>query len=295
MSAFIIDGKKISKEIRQELAVEIDELSASGVVPGLATVLIGDNPASASYVRMKKKACQKLNIYNESIERESTISEKELLDIIHGLSDDSKIHGILVQLPLPKHINEKKIINAIPAEKDVDGFSPINVGKMMLGQDAFVSCTPAGIQELLVRSGFSPEKKNVVILGRSHIVGMPLANLLMRKARGANSTVTVCHTGTQNLKHVTMQADILIAAMGRPESVTADMVNENAVIIDVGTNRVDAPETEKGYKIVGDVKFNEVVDKVRAISPVPGGVGPMTITMLLKNTVKSAREFMMRQ
>ncbi|MBN1154684.1 bifunctional 5,10-methylene-tetrahydrofolate dehydrogenase/5,10-methylene-tetrahydrofolate cyclohydrolase [candidate division KSB1 bacterium] len=295
MSAIIIDGKKISRDIRHELENQIADLRREGLIPGLATVLIGNNAASVSYVRMKKKACQDLSIYNECIERDASISEKELLSIIDGLKRDSKIHGILVQLPLPDHINEKSIFDAIPPEKDVDGFSPVNLGKMMLGEDCFLSCTPAGIQELLIRSGFPPDGKHVVVLGRSHLVGLPLANILMKKAKGANATVTVCHTGTKNISDYTRQADILVAAMGKPEFITADMVKDDAVIVDVGTNRVEAPETERGYRIVGDVKFEEVAEKVRAISPVPGGVGPMTITMLLQNTVKSAILSLTRQ
>ena len=295
MSVIIIDGKKISQQIRQELIEEIHSLKTAGIIPGLATILIGEDPGSVMYVRMKKKACEELGIYNQSIERNSSIQEKELLELIDGLRQDSKINGILVQLPLPRHINEKNIINAIPPDKDVDGFTPVNFGRMMLGEDSYVSCTPAGIQELLIRSGFPPDGQHVVILGRSHIVGLPLANLLMRKAVGANATVTVCHTGTKNLKDFTRTADILVAAMGRPEFVTGDMVKEGAVVIDVGSNRVEAPDTVKGYRIVGDVNFEDVAGNVRAISPVPGGVGPMTITMLMKNTVKAAKLSISRQ
>ncbi len=290
MAAQIIDGKQIAQEIKEELKTEIVALSSKGVQPGLATVLVGQDPASATYVRMKEKMCEELGIYTKSHKLESHVLENELIDLIVTLENDPKIHGILVQLPLPEHIDEKKIINTIPVEKDVDGFHPLSWGKMMIGEDSFLPCTPAGIQELLVRSGNNPEKKHVVIVGRSQIVGLPLANILVQKAVGANSTITVCHTGTQNLSKITITADILIAAMGRAEVITADMVNESAVVIDVGVNRVDAPEKKRGYKLVGDVKFAEVASKVKAISPVPGGVGPMTIIMLMKNTVKSAKK-----
>lgn len=289
MSAKIIDGKNISEQIKFELIEEIKALKEKNITPGLATMLIGENPASVSYVRMKEKMCSEIGILTKSYHLTGQTSEQELLSLIENLTNDTEIHGILVQLPLPNHINEQKIINAIPPDKDVDGFHPLSWGKLMTGEDTFLPCTPAGIQELLMRSGHSPEGKSVVILGRSQIVGLPLANILARKARGANATVTICHTGTKNLSHYTKQADILIAAMGKPEMVTADMVNENAIIIDVGVNRVEAPETKKGYRLVGDVHFESVSQKVKAISPVPGGVGPMTIIMLMKNTVKSAK------
>jgi len=289
MSAQIINGKEIAAQIKTELKQEIELLKENGITPGLATVLVGDDPASAAYVRMKGKMCEKLGIHNENIKQSSDISEEKLLSIIKDLENDPKIHGILVQLPLPKHINEQNVINSIPLNKDVDGFHPHTWGKMMTGEDTFLPCTPAGIQELLIRSENNPEKKHVVIAGRSKIVGLPLANILIKKEQGANATVTVCHTGTQNINQITKQADILIAAMGKPKIITADMVNENAVIIDVGVNRVDAPETEKGYMLVGDVHFETVSKKVKAISPVPGGVGPMTIIMLMKNTVKAAK------
>ena len=291
MAAQIIDGKKIAQEIKYELKSEIELLAKKGIQPGLATVLVGQDPASATYVRMKQKMCDELGILTKSFKLEKEIEEHELIQLIRKLEKDTKIHGILVQLPLPKHIDEKKIINAIPVNKDVDGFHPLSWGKMMIGEDSFLPCTPAGIQELLVRSGNNPEKKHVVIVGRSQIVGLPLANILMQKAPGANSTVTICHTGTQDLSKLTITADILIAAMGRAEVITENMVNENTVVIDVGVNRVEVPETKKGYRLVGDVKFDEVAPKVKAISPVPGGVGPMTIIMLMKNTVKSAKIF----
>ncbi len=289
MSAQIINGKEIATQIKSELKQEIENLKNIGTTPGLATVLVGDDPASAAYVRMKGKMCEKLGIHNESIKQPSDISEDKLLAIIKDLKYNRNIHGILVQLPLPNHINEQNIINSIPLNKDVDGFHPHTWGKMMTGEDSFLPCTPAGIQEMLIRSGNNPEKKHVVIAGRSKIVGLPLANILIKKEPGANATVTVCHTGTKNMSQITKQADILIAAIGRPEVITEDMVNDQAVVIDVGVNRVDAPETEKGYKLVGDVHFDAVSQKVKAISPVPGGVGPMTIIMLMKNTVKAAK------
>lgn len=288
MSAKIIDGKSIADQMKHELIVGIADLKNKKRTPGLATVLVGDDPASTTYVHMKEKMCNELGIITKSFRLSAETKEHELLSIINDLKYDDKIHGILVQLPLPKHINESNIIQAIPIHKDVDGFHPLNWGKMIKGEDTLLPCTPAGIQELLIRSGNNPEKKHVVIVGRSQIVGLPLANILVRKAPGANATVTLCHTGTNNLSDLTSQAEILIAAMGKPELITSDMVNENAVVIDVGVNRVEAPETKKGYRLVGDVHFESVSQKVRAITPVPGGVGPMTIIMLMKNTVKSA-------
>lgn len=291
MSAEIIDGKKIAEQIKLELIEEIASLKKQGLIPGLATVLVGENPASATYVRMKEKMCNEIGILTKSQHLAVETKENELLELIDNLRKDNDVHGILVQLPLPAHIDERKIINAIPQNKDVDGFHPMNWGKMMTGEDTFLPCTPAGIQELLIRSGNSPERKHVVILGRSQIVGLPLANILVRKAPGANATVTICHTGTKDIANYAKQADILVAAMGKPEVVTAEMVNENAVVVDVGVNRVEAPETKKGYCLVGDVHFESVAKKVTAITPVPGGVGPMTIIMLMKNTVKSAKNF----
>jgi len=290
MSAEIIDGKIIARQIKDELIEEIALLKNNRITPGLATVLVGDDPASQTYVRMKEKMCDNLGILTKGFKLPTAITEDDLLSVINKLKNDNDIHGILVQLPLPEHIDERKIINSIPESKDVDGLHPTSWGKMMKGEDAFLPCTPAGIQELLIRSGHNPERKHVVIVGRSQIVGLPLANILVRKTAGANATVTVCHTGTQDISHFTKQADILVAAIGRPEVVTAEMVNENTVIIDVGVNRVEAPETKKGYRLVGDVNFELVSKKVKAITPVPGGVGPMTIIMLMKNTVKSAKQ-----
>jgi len=290
MSAQIIDGKKISEEIKYELSEEISILKNQKKIPGLATILVGDDPASATYVRMKEKMCNELGILTKSFKLPSQTNEIELLSIINKLKNDVEIHGILVQLPLPEHINATNVINSLPENKDVDGLHPASWGKMMKGEDTFLPCTPAGIQELLLRSGYNPEKKHVVIVGRSQIVGLPLANILVRKTAGANATVTVCHTGTKDISLFTKQADILIAALGRPEVITMEMVKEDAVVVDVGVNRVEAPETKKGYRLVGDVHFESVSRKVKAITPVPGGVGPMTIIMLMKNTVKSAKQ-----
>ncbi|MBN1351189.1 bifunctional 5,10-methylene-tetrahydrofolate dehydrogenase/5,10-methylene-tetrahydrofolate cyclohydrolase [candidate division KSB1 bacterium] len=284
----IIDGKAISDEIKAELKNEIEELRQRGITPKLTTILVGDDPASASYVRMKGKACDRLGMLSDNIPLPESTSQSELLAQIEKLAHDPAVHGILVQLPLPKHINETIILNAIPPEKDVDGFHPINKGRLAAGEDTFVPCTPAGIQEMLVRSGHNPEGKHIVIVGRSQIVGMPLAQLLMHKKKGANATVTVCHTGTRDMGFFTRQADIIVAAMGRPETITGEMVRPGCVVIDVGSNRIDDPECEKGYRFVGDVHFESVSKKAAAISPVPGGVGPMTITMLMKNTVKAA-------
>lgn len=289
MKAQVIDGRQIADQIKNELIFEIQKLERLKIRPGLATILVGDDPASASYVKMKEKMCLELGIVTKSFRLSQETSESELLGLIDQLKDDGMVHGILIQLPLPKQINETKIINAIPIKKDVDGFHPMSWGKMMSGEDTFLPCTPAGIQELLIRSGNSPEKKHVVIVGRSKIVGLPLANILAQKAPGANATVTICHTGTENLPQITKQADILVAAIGKPEVIRENMVSEKAVVVDVGVNRVEAPETKKSYRLVGDVHFQTVSEKVKAITPVPGGVGPMTIIMLMKNTVKAAK------
>ncbi len=288
MSATIIDGKQISNSIRQELKESIRQLKEKGIVPGLAVVLVGENPASQSYVRMKGKACEELGLFSIQHNCPATTSESELIELIDSLNGDPKIHGILVQLPLPKHINENAIINRICPYKDADGFHPANIGKVLIGEDSFRPCTPYGIQKLLAYAGYSTVGKHVVIVGRSNIVGKPIAAMLMQKGDDADATVTVCHSKTPNLSSITRQADILIAAIGKPEMITADMVSDKTVVIDVGINRVDDPGSSKGYKIVGDVKFDEVAKRCKAITPVPGGVGPMTITMLMYNTVKAA-------
>lgn len=290
MSAQIISGKEISETIRAELKQRVSAMKAeSGVTPGLATVLVGEDPASQMYVGMKNKAAATMGIHSRQITLPADTSEDELLGVVDGLNADPEIHGILVQLPLPGHIDEGKVIEAIEPSKDVDGFHPVNVGRLATDSgDFFSPCTPAGVIEMLVRSGHDPAGKHVVVVGRSNIVGRPLASLLMRKGRGGNATVTVAHSRTPDLGAVTRTADILIVAMGRPEMITADMVREGAVVIDVGTNRVDDASREKGYRVCGDVLFDEVERVAAAISPVPGGVGPMTITMLLANTVESA-------
>jgi methylenetetrahydrofolate dehydrogenase (NADP+)/methenyltetrahydrofolate cyclohydrolase len=290
MAAKIIDGNKIAETIRGELSKEIEKLKEEhGITPGLATVLVGENPASEVYVRMKNRAAHEIGIYSEQHNLPAETREEELLRLVEDLNRNDKIHGILVQLPLPDHIDEHKILNTIVPEKDVDGFHPVNMGKLLIGEKGFRPCTPYGVQKMLVYSGIEIEGAHVVVVGRSNIVGKPVANILLQKQDEANATVTVCHSRTKDLPSVTRQADILIAAMGRPQFITADMVKEDAVVIDVGVNRVDDPSSKRGYRLVGDVKFDEVSKKCKAISPVPGGVGPMTITMLLYNTVESAK------
>ena len=290
MSYKLIDGRQISETIRKGLSEEIKELKANyGIVPGLAVVLVGENPASQVYVRMKKRACEEIGIYSEEYVLDAEVSEQDLLNIVEKLNKDSKIHGILVQLPLPKHINENLIILTIDPNKDVDGFHPVNLGKLLIGQKTFLPCTPYGIQKMLSYSGIKTEGAHVVVVGRSNIVGKPIANMLLQKKENANATVTICHSRTKDLASITKQADILIAAIGRPEMITADMVKKGVTVIDVGTNRVKDSSKKSGYKLVGDVKFDEVSKKAAAISPVPRGVGPMTISMLLSNTVESAK------
>ena len=290
MGAQIISGRDIADEIRAELKDRVAHLKeGSGVTPGLATVLVGENPASRMYVGMKNKAAADMGINSRQITLSVDTSEDELLGVVSGLNADPGIHGILVQLPLPDHIDEGKVLEAIHPSKDVDGFHPINVGRLATDSgDFFAPCTPAGVIEMLTRSGHDPSGKHVVVVGRSNIVGRPLAALLLRKAIGGNATVTVCHSRTADLGSVTRSAEILIVAMGRPEMITADMVAPGAIVIDVGINRVDDPSRDKGYRVCGDVLFDEVAEVAEAISPVPGGVGPMTITMLLANTVKAA-------
>ncbi|KPJ50380.1 methenyltetrahydrofolate cyclohydrolase [candidate division TA06 bacterium DG_26] len=289
MEATLIDGKKISEEIRAELKIEVDQLKSQGMIPGLGVILVGENPASEIYVRNKERACEKTGIHTVTKKPGADISQDELLHHIDQWNEDSSIHGILVQLPLPKHIDEHHVIERITPHKDVDGFHPYNVGRMMTGAALFLPCTPAGIQELLLRSGADPRGKHVVIVGRSNIVGKPLCNILMQKAEGANATVTICHTGTPDISQFTKQADILVVAAGRPEVVKGDMVRRGAVVVDVGVNRVEDSTQERGYRIVGDVEFESVRKVASAITPVPGGVGPMTIAMLLRNTVRACK------
>jgi len=290
LSAKIIDGNKIADEIRGEIKKEVESLkSQNNITPGLAAVLVGDNPASQVYVRMKRKACKEMGIFSEEYNLPANTKEEELLELINKLNKSTQINGILVQLPLPEQINEVKILNSVLPEKDVDGFHPINVGKILLGDPLFLPCTPFGVQQMLLRSGYDPKGKHVVIVGRSNIVGKPLAAILMQKKEGADATVTICHSRTKDISKHTKEAEILIAAIGRAKAITADMVSKGVVVIDVGVNRVDDPTSEKGYRLVGDVDFDEVSKVAEAISPVPGGVGPMTITMLLNNTVKAAK------
>jgi methylenetetrahydrofolate dehydrogenase (NADP+)/methenyltetrahydrofolate cyclohydrolase len=290
MSAEIISGKEIAATIRGETADRVAALQEKhDFTPGLATVLVGEDPASQSYVGMKNKTAKEMGIYSRQITLDTETPEAELLGIVDGLNADPEIHGILVQLPLPDQIDESKILMAIDPAKDVDGFHPINVGRLATGEkDVLVPCTPAGIVQMLLRSGNDPSGKHCVIVGRSNIVGRPMASLLLRKAPGGNATVTVCHSRTADLGAMTRLADILIVAIGWPNTVTADMVKPGAAVIDVGTNRVDDDTRERGWRLVGDVAFDEVKDVASAITPVPGGVGPMTITMLMSNTVDAA-------
>ena len=283
----IIDGKKIAQDIRNELKSDIEKLKASEKnVPGLVAILIGDNPASESYVRGKAKACEEIGMRAVTERHPSDMTEKALLDLIESYNKNNKFNGILVQLPLPKHIDEDKVIEAISPTKDVDGFHPVSVGNLVIGKPAFRSCTPAGIQELLIRYKIETKGKHVVVLGRSNIVGKPIANIMLQKKEFANSIVTVCHSAAPDVSYYTKQADILIAAMGSPKFVKAKMVKDGVVVIDVGINRVEDNSASKGYRLVGDVEFDEVSKKASYITPVPGGVGPMTIAMLLKNTYK---------
>ncbi|MGB3340716.1 MAG: bifunctional methylenetetrahydrofolate dehydrogenase/methenyltetrahydrofolate cyclohydrolase FolD [bacterium] len=286
----ILSGKELAEKMRQEMQIEVAALREKhNIVPGLAVILIGNDPASMSYVRGKEKACEKVGVISKGYKFDVEFQEAQLLNLIEELNHDPKIHGILVQLPLPDHINEEKVIYSIDPKKDVDGFHPVSTGKMMIGVPCFLPCTPHGIQQLLVRNDIEIEGKHVVIIGRSNIVGKPLAMILVQKKPGANATVTICHTRTKNMSAITKTADILVAAVGRPHTVTADMVKEGVVIIDVGVNRVEDKTKKKGYRLIGDVDFDEVSKKASAITPVPGGVGPMTITMLLQNTIQSAK------
>ena len=289
MTAKIIDGKQIAADMRAKLRTDVAALAKKGVVPGLGVILVGDDPASKSYVAAKQKACEEIGIYSDDNRLPASVSQNELMAHINRLNKDPRIHGILTQLPLPKHFDELEVLMAIDPAKDVDGFNPINVGKMVTGQKAFLPCTPHGVVQLLIKSGVKIEGANVVIVGRSNIVGKPLANILMQKSPLGNATVTVCHTRTRNLADHTRRADIVIAAAGSPNIITADMIKDGAVVIDVGVNRVDDPSKKTGYRLVGDVDFENVKEKASLITPVPGGVGPMTITMLLYNTVESAK------
>ncbi len=288
MTARIIDGKQVAADMRAELKQQVSGLREKGIVPGLGVILVGEDPASQSYVTAKERACAEIGIYSDDNHLPADTSQEDLLALIQKMNADPRINGILVQLPLPSQMNEAEVLLAIDPSKDVDGFHPMNVGHMVAGQKAFLPCTPHGVIQLLLRSGVTLEGAHVVIVGRSNIVGKPLANMLIQKAKTGNATVTVCHTHTKDLAAFTRQADIVIAAAGCPNTVTADMVKNNVVVIDVGVNRVDDAATKRGYRLVGDVDFEAVKEKASLITPVPGGVGPMTITMLLYNTVESA-------
>ncbi len=291
MSAKILDGTAIARAIRDEVAVEVGRVSRDGRKPGLAAVLVGEDPASGVYVRSKGKACEEAGMHSETIRLPAGTSEAELLATVDRLNTDPAIHGILVQLPLPKHINSERVLHRIEPAKDVDGFHPMNVGKLVTGdKTAFRPATPYGVQQMLLRSGIDTRGAHAVIVGRSNIVGKPMANLLIQQGQGGDATVTVCHSRTRDLPAVTRLADILIAAIGKAEFVTADMVRPGAVVIDVGINRVDDPARPRGYRLVGDVAYDAVAQIASAITPVPGGVGPMTIAMLLQNTLQAMKQ-----
>jgi len=290
LTAKILDGKALAEEIRGEVATGVAEMQQKhSVIPGLAAVLVGDDPASAIYVRNKRRACEEVGMVSDTFLMPADSTNEQVLARVQALNKDPRFHGILVQLPMPPQIDERLIIESLDPTKDVDGLHPFNVGKLAQGRADFVPGTPAGIQQILLRNGHDPAGANVVVCGRSDIVGKPMALLLMQRADGANATVTVCHTRTKNLAEITRQADILVAAIGLPSTITADMVKEGAVVIDVGINRVDDASRKRGYRLEGDVDFDAVSKKASAITPVPGGVGPMTIAMLLVNTLTATR------
>jgi len=288
METKIIDGKQIASDVRADVAKKVAELKEKGVFPCLAVILVGENPASVSYVTGKRKALAEVGMVDKSITLPESTGEDELLKLIDELNKDDSVHGILVQLPLPKHINEDKVIMAICPEKDVDGFHPVSVGNMMIGRPGFLPCTPHGIIVLLEKMGIETSGKHAVVIGRSNIVGKPVSILLARKE--TNCTVTMCHTGTKNMADITKQADIVVVASGRPHTLTCDMVKEGAVVIDVGVNRIPDDSKKSGFRLVGDSDFDDLVGKVSYITPVPGGVGPMTIAMLMQNTLESAQK-----
>lgn len=291
MSAKIIDGNAIGKAVREELRAEVADMKSRGIVPGLTVVLVGEDAASQVYVRMKGKAADELGMKSDTLRLPADTSEADLLALVDRLNADRAVHGILIQLPLPKHINSQKVLLRLSPDKDVDGFHPVSVGRLVIGdRTGFRPCTPAGVQELIVRSGVDPRGLHLVMVGRSLIVGRPVANIFLQDAPGANATVTVCHTKTRDLTSITRQGDILVVAAGRPEVVTGEQIKPGAVVIDVGVNRVEDKTTAKGYRLVGDVKFSEAVEIASMITPVPGGVGPMTIALLMKNTVQAARQ-----
>ena len=287
----LIDGKKIAENIKREIAIEVERMKDKGSkIPHLAAILVGGDPASETYVSSKSKACNEVGFDSSTYRFPADISEKELLETVEFINNDPEIDGLIVQLPLPKHIDPQMVIQQIRPEKDVDGFHPVNMGRMTIGLPAYVSATPNGIMELILRSGIQTTGKSCVILGRSNIVGKPMSLLMARNAEPGNATVTVCHSKTKNIKEITSQADILIVAIGQPEFVTADMVKEGAIVIDVGIHRVESSQTKSGFRLIGDVKFDEVSKKASHITPVPGGVGPMTIVSLLMNTLKASKK-----
>ncbi len=286
MSAVIIDGKQIAADVRADVAAKVAELKEKGIIPCLAVILVGENPASVSYVTGKRKALAEVGMADRSIQLPETTSETELLELIASLNADSSVHGILVQLPLPKHIDEDKVIMAIDPSKDVDGFHPVSVGNLMIGRPGFLPCTPHGIIVLLKKMGIETSGKHAVVIGRSNIVGKPVSILLARK--DVNCTVTMCHTGTKNMAEITRQADIIVVASGHPHTLTGDMVRDGAVVIDVGVNRIPDASKKSGFRLIGDCDFDDLVEKTSYITPVPGGVGPMTIAMLMQNTLESA-------
>ncbi len=289
MSANIIDGAKIAADVRAEVAEDVSAFSQQhGFVPHLAVVLVGEDPASRVYVRNKHRAASEAGMTTSDVTMSASTSQEDLIAEVRRLGEDSNVHGILVQLPLPDHLDQYPVIETIDPLKDVDALHPFNVGLLSQGRERFAPATPAGIREMLIRDGHDPAGKHVVVVGRSEIVGKPVASILVQKQSGANATVTVCHSRTADMPSITRQADILVAAIGQPLYITGDMVREGAVVIDVGINRIDAPERKRGYRLVGDVDFDSVSKKVAAITPVPGGVGPMTIAMLLRNTLKAA-------
>ncbi|NLL83490.1 MAG: bifunctional methylenetetrahydrofolate dehydrogenase/methenyltetrahydrofolate cyclohydrolase FolD [Lentisphaerae bacterium] len=288
MSAQIIDGTRLATEMRTEIAAQVADLKANrNITPGLGVILVGNDPASLSYVTAKERACAAAGMLSREIRLPEETTQNDLLNCVEQMNQDPLIHGILVQLPLPRHIDEKAVINAISPAKDVDGFTPVNVGRMLIDEPCFLPCTPHGIIQMLIRAGVETSGKHAVVIGRSNIVGKPVAHLLMRKARGGNATVTVCHTGTPDLAHHTRQADIVIAAAGRPNTLTGDMLKPGAVVIDVGVNRIPDTSRKSGFRLAGDAQFESVSQVASMVTPVPGGVGPMTITMLLHNTLES--------
>jgi methylenetetrahydrofolate dehydrogenase (NADP+)/methenyltetrahydrofolate cyclohydrolase len=288
LPAKIIDGRKIAAEIRDGLKSRAGELKERGIIPGLAILLVGEHPGSLSYLREIEKGCDELGIYTEVVKLVRSVTQEELERRIEELNQDNKFHGIIIQLPLPKHLDALRAGGTISPQKDVDGANPVNMGRLLLGEEAFVPSTAHGVHQLLIHSGNSPEGKHVVICGRSNIVGRPLMGILVQKRKDANATVTVCHTGTKDLPSITKQADILIVAVGRAEFITADMIKEGAIVIDVGVNQVEIPAGSGKFKLVGDVDFDAVKEKAGAITPVPGGVGPVTTAMLLTNVIKAA-------